>query len=233
MRCIVFDTSTIISIATNNLLYIMKPLKKLYGGSFCMPAGVKKEIIDRPLDSKKFKLEAIQVLSEVMEGTLSLKVEPKEEVQRLMDLANSIFKAHDNYVKIIHWGEAAVLVLAKMDGADAVAIDERTTRVLIEDPSAIARILGSKMHTKITINKKNMKEFQDYIKGMEVIRSIELGVIAYEAGLLDRYVIKEASMVAQIKPRRDLLDGLLWGLKLRGASVTSKEIDDILKIEGF
>ena len=61
MKSIVFDTSTIISIATNNLLWVLKLLKNKFGGEFFITSSVKNELIDRPLKSKKYKLEAIMI----------------------------------------------------------------------------------------------------------------------------------------------------------------------------
>ncbi len=233
MRCIVFDTSTIISLVTNNLFNVMAPLKKRYGGEFYIPEGVKGEIIDRPLLSKKYKLEAMQVMREVALGTLLLKKENREDVVSLFNMGNSIFKAHGNYIQIMHWGEIAVLALAKELEADAIAIDERTTRLMIESPMLVARILEQKMHTKIEVNKINLKIFKEYTKDMVVIRSSEIAVMAYDAGLLDNLMDPNLKEIAQIKPRKDLLDGILWGVKLRGCAINSDELDRILTLEGY
>ena len=46
-----------------NWFWYLKPLKKQYRGEFLMPASVKSELIDRPLKSKKFKLESFTELS--------------------------------------------------------------------------------------------------------------------------------------------------------------------------
>lgn len=233
MSCIVFDTSTIISLVTNNLLSVLGPLKKKYGGEFCVPQAVKGEIIDRPLLSKKFKLEAMQVMHEIAQGTLSLKKEPEEDVTYLLNLSNTIFMAHGNYIRLMHWGEVAMLALAKSINADAVAVDERTTRLMIESPKVLARILEKKMHTKITVNNNNLRLFKDYTKGMTVIRSAEIAVIAYDLGLLNAYMDPKIKNIAQINPKRDLLDGILWGLKLRGCSINSEEISRILRLKGY
>lgn len=233
MKCIVFDTSTIISIVTNNLLYILKPLRQKYKGEFCLPTGVRQEIIDKPLTSRKFKLEAMQILAEVNQGTLRLDNEPEDEVREIVDLANSIFMLRGNYVHLMHWGEASVLVLAKKVKADAVAIDERTTRLMIEDPAQIARIFSQKMHAPLTINRENLEKFKEYVAGMTVLRSAEIGVIAYDLGLLDEYMRPGIRKIAAIKPKREVLEGLLWGLKLRGCSINTEEIEQILRLKGF
>ncbi len=233
MKCIIFDTSTIISIVTNNMLPILTPLKKKYGGDFCMPLAVKAEIITRPLQSKKFKFEAMQVISKVADGTLRLEEEPIGEADKILQISNGIFMAHDHYIQVLHSGEAAALALAKKVGADAIAIDERTTRLMIESPETVAKILGQKLHTRIKINKDNLKMFRKYIDGLTVIRSAEIGVIAYEMGLFDQYIPPKSAKMGLENPKKDLLDAVLWGVKLRGCAIGSDEIDQILRSKGF
>ena len=41
MKALVFDSSAIISLATNNLLWTVKHLKEKFGGEFILPASVK------------------------------------------------------------------------------------------------------------------------------------------------------------------------------------------------
>ena len=55
MKSLVFDSSTIITLAMNNLLSLLKPLKEKFQGEFYIPLSVKEEIIDVPFRSKKFK----------------------------------------------------------------------------------------------------------------------------------------------------------------------------------
>ena len=49
--------------------------------------------------------------------------------------------------------------------------------------------------------------------------------IAYERGILDRFAAKIPN------PQKELLDGVLWGLKINGCAISGKEIEEILKIE--
>ena len=77
-----------------------------------------------------------------------------------------------------------------------------------------------KLHTKIQINNRNLRELIDKFSGMTILRSCDLMTIAYEKQLFVKYDFHE-----------ELLDALLWGLKLRGCSVSEQEIDEIIKIE--
>ena len=72
MKTIVFDSGPIISLAMKNLLWTLEPLKKEFGGEFYIPYGVKKELIDKPLQGKKYKFEALQVLRLINLGSLKV-----------------------------------------------------------------------------------------------------------------------------------------------------------------
>lgn len=227
MKSLVFDAGPIISLATNNLLWILEPLKKEFGGKFCITEAVKHELVDRPLETKKFKFEAIQVERLVESGLLEIVKNQfiAENTPRLLGTSNEIFKAYNNYIKIVHFAEMSVLAAAISLSSDAVALDEKTTRFLIENPRAIVEILKKTLHTPISINENNLKEFKNIVKDIKAIRSIELVAVAYEHGLLDGYI----TQIPQA--RKSLLEGVLWGLKLNGCAVSEDEIEQIVMME--
>ena len=82
------------------------------------------------------------------------------------------------------------------------------------------------MHTSIKVNKSNLKRFRAETKNLKIIRSVELVTIAYELGLLDKFILNIP------EPRKTLIEGLLWGVKLNGCAVSRNEIDNIIKLEG-
>ncbi len=217
MRSLVFDASTIITLAMNNLLWVLKPLKKQFGGEFYISQSVKREIIDHPLKSKKFKLEAMQVKNVLEAG--DLKVNSEFSGAEIADLVNSLFMARGRFIKIMHDGEIGALVLARNVKSVALVVDERTTRMLVENPESLASVLSRKMHTTVTIDHKKLDKFKKWLGDLKVLRSIELGVVAYELGLLDKYGDK-----------KNALDALLWAAKLRGCSVSDSEINEVLEL---
>ena len=121
----------------------------------------------------------------------------------------------------MHAGEVGALILARNLKSDALVVDERTTRVLVENPEGLAEVLSKKMHTPVKINHRNLERFKKWLGSLKVLRSVELGVAAYELGLLDKYKIED---------KKDVLYAYLWAVKLRGCSVSENEIDDVLKI---
>lgn len=230
MRALVFDSSAIISIITNNLLYILTELKKIYHGEFYITNRVKEEIVDDPLRSKRFKLEALQMAHYIADKHLKVyEHNLDEKTNYLLTLANTIYSARDNYISILHKGEIETLALATLIEAQAIAMDERTTRLLIEDPLKLKRLLENKLHTRITIDKRNLNYFKKETRNLKVIRSSELMVIAFELGLFKDY--EHGKMMIRESFKRELLNGLLWGLRLKGCGISTEEINEVLKLE--
>ena len=235
MKYLVLDTGVIISLASNGLLWLLEPMRKKFKGDFIIPASVRKEIIDMPLQSLRFKLEAMQVLSEVDKGNLKLYESPDilEDAKWLSDISNNIFRAHGSYIQIMQSGEIGAIVLAKKVGAEALLVDERTTRVLIEEPLRLKELLQSKLHTHVDVNHDNLSRFIEYTKGMKVIRSIEFCVVAFESGFLDEYARPGEEKFIQGDVKAKLLEAILWGLKMRGCSISDNEIAKYIELEGF
>ena len=227
MKSLIFDAGPVISLAMNNLLWALEPLKKKFNGKFYLTEAVRKELVDRPLETKKFKFEAIQVEKLIENGVLDI-IENnfiREKTPGLLNIANEIFKAYNNYIKIVHYAEMSVIAASITLSADAIVIDEKTTRFLIENPKMIVEILKKTLHTPISINESNLKEFNAVVKDVKTIRSIELVTIAYERGLLDNYVTKLPDA------RKNLLESVLWGVKLNGCAVSKEEIEQIVRLE--
>lgn len=229
MKTLVFDTSTVISLASTNLLWLIRPLKKQFKGKFIIPESVKKELVDRPINSKKFKLEAIMIKDLLMEGNLKLYSEPQinKRVDELLEITNKIYWSKNNPIKIIQKAELEVLVLAMHLKSEALVVDERTLRLLIEDPQTLKGILSSRLRTNITINKKYLSEFQKNLEKVKIIRSTELVYMAYKLKLLDKYITSKKVFHKELS--KELLEGALWALKLNGCSISGTEINEILK----
>ena len=227
MKSIVFDAGPVISLTTNNLLWLLEELKKKYKGEFYLAEAAKRELIDRPLETKKFKFEALQVLRCINDGTLKIieNDELEEETINLINLANNCFNARGNWLRLVHYADMAGLSACIRLNADAFVVDERTARLLVENPDRLVSILKNTLHTDIKINKDNLEEFRRRTKNIKLIRSVELVAVAYEQGLLNKYLpdIPDA--------KRTLLESVLWGVKLNGCAVSRDEIDRIIRLE--
>jgi hypothetical protein len=232
MKCLVFDTGPIISLTMNNLLWLLEPLKGMFKGEFYITKSVKEELIDRPFQSKKFKFEAMQVLQYVSKGVIKeiAYEEIEAKARQLFNLANRCFKAEGQSISIVHFGEMEALAAAILLHALAIVVDERTTRYLVDKPEKLRRRMENKLHTQVEMDRVAIKELKAEIGSLRAIRSIELVSIAFEKGLLDIYMTHDEEKLVP-EPKKNLLEGVLWSLKLNGCSVADEEIGDIVKYE--
>ncbi|NCN51802.1 hypothetical protein GW931_02220 [archaeon] len=220
---LIFDSSSLISITMSGLLNEFKKLKKTFPGKFIIPEEVKVEIINHPLEIKKFELEALKLNQLLKEGILEMpeslgidSTQISNETKKLIEIANStFFENKEKEIHLIDSGETACLVLSKIltkkGIKNLIVIDERTTRLLSEKPENLKNLLTKKIHTNINIKKENLKSFS----GIKMVRSAELMFIAYKKGLMD------------LKDKKTL-DAVLYALKFKGCGISGKEIE-ILK----
>ena len=104
-------------------------------------------------------------------------------------------------------------ILSRQKMSNIFAVDERTTRLLIEKPENLKRVLERKLHKKISVKKENFLKF----KGFKVIRSPELVYVAWKKNL------------TRLKGEK-VLDAMLYAVKFKGAAVSNDEIDEIKRI---
>jgi hypothetical protein len=231
MKLLVFDTGPVITLSVNALLWILQPLKQRYDGKFIITPEVRRELIDVPLRGKKFKFEALRVQDVINEKTIEIidNADIREKANQLLELANSCFAARGHNLKIVNTAEMEALAAAIILGAEALVVDERTTRMLIEFPMQLESLLEKKLHADVAVQKENLDAFSQQVAGVKVIRSVELVTVAYRMGLLNRYVKAGRKVYGSMK--NILLYSALWALKLYGAAISAKEIDEIVRLE--
>ncbi len=226
MKSLVFDSGPVISLTMNNLLWLIEPLKGAFGGGFFIPEAVKMELVDEPLQTKKFKFEALQVQELVSKGVLDVLEDKgtKSETLSLLEIANSCFSAKGQSLNIVHYAEVASVAAALHLGSSALVMDERVTRELIEHPQHLAGIMEKKLQTRVSVDSSRLAELKRLTERIRIIRSTELAAVAFEKGLLDRYV-------SQPSERRTVLESVLWGLKLDGCAINERGIKAIMDAE--
>jgi predicted nucleic acid-binding protein len=226
MKSLIFDSGPIISLTLTHLMWTLDLLKKQFNGNFYIPLAVKKELIDIPLESKRFKFEALHTLRYIKKNTITIYCENnyEDEKNKIMYLANNIFSSEGSYIQIIHDGEAEVLALAKKINAEAIVIDERTTRELIENPWKVKELLSVKLHRKVDVNQENFDKLRNITSSLKVIRSVELIIANYHLGILDRYLPEGEYN------KETLLDAIITGLKLNGCAIPEENIPKLIEI---
>jgi hypothetical protein len=213
-KALFFDASSIITLALTDLLHILEPLKHSFQGEFFITDEVKYEVIDKPIQERRFMLEALFIKKLFEQGVLKLyPVSPREQSKTLR-AANSTFISDGDFIKIVHPGEVSCLVAYNSIDAEkkSMVIDERTMRLLCESPENLRKLLQNKLHKKISALERNYS----YFKNINLIRSCELALIAYGFNLID--------LPAK---RGDIIRALLYATKFNGCSLSSKEIDSL------
>lgn len=221
-KTIFFDTGPIISLVMSRMWWILPKLKEQFGGNFYITPAVYRELIERPLTTKRFKFEALQSLKLVRDGVLEVYNKlPKKKIDELTKLANSSFSIKNKTMDIMQEGETESIACAIETKADAIVIDERTLRLFIENNKEMEKLLEHRFKKDVVANPKTMNQFSQQLQTVPIIRSIELVAVAYKLGWLDGYIPKEKG------GREVLLDSVLWATKINGSSVTEHEIEEM------
>ncbi len=220
-KYLIFDSGPLINFAMNGILPVLKKLRKEFNGEFLITKEVKQEIIDTPLNIKKYELEALQLKELFGQGIIkhgNLTMQQIDELrnkrEEIMNIANTTFYAGTKSIHLLDKGECATLALSIMiKETNLVVVDERTTRMLCENPENLRKLLQKKLHVNISANKKNY----DFFKQFRIIRSTELAYIAYNKGLVE------------LKDKKTL-EALLYALKYHGCSISEEEIEEAKRL---
>lgn len=219
---LIFDAGPLINFAMNGLLDVLIPLKKKFNGSFLITKEVKTEIIDRPLTIRKYELEALRIQEFFTQGVISyadLSESQVDELRQIRDgflqTANSLFFTRRGSIHLLDKGEAAALALSVILSRETkrpvpLVIDEKTARMLCENPENLRKLLEKKFHESIKVNIKQYNLF----KSFKIIRSTELIYLAFQ----NKFVTFNDSRT---------LEALLYALKYHGCSITDGEIEEM------
>jgi len=220
-NCVVCDSSSLISLADSCFLPVLAELKRSLGADFLIGESVKYECIDHPLEMKSHTLPAIRLKLALNDGIIksagSKNLERRTE--DVLWIANNIFFSSEKPIHIMHKGEAETLALAIELGLKNVLIDERTSRMLVESPEAMAKHISSEFNRNIRINERYLERFRQMTDGLNLFRSSELLIIAYEHGYFKRFGELE----------NDALEAALYGVKFAGCSISFEEIDEYVR----
>ncbi|MDD5191973.1 MAG: hypothetical protein PHH54_06845 [Candidatus Nanoarchaeia archaeon] len=217
-KYLIFDSGPLINFALNGILPVLEKIKKEFKGEFLITKEVKREVIDYPLTIKRFELEALQIKDLFDRNILKHADLTNEQVdelrlkrEQIVSIANSTFFANRKPLHILDKGEAAALALFSiLKEPSAIVIDERTARMLCENPENLKKLFQKKLHTNIIAKRENYP----YFKNFKVIRSTELAYIACKKGLCEPK-----------DPR--ILEAILYGLKDKGCSISREEIEEM------
>jgi len=218
-KYLIFDSGPLINLTTNGLLDVFKELAEKFQGEFIITNSVKYETIEHPINIRRFEWGAIRIDHLLQDEIIRLPEDAELEVNlknlakktsEIMDSANNALMIEGKPLHLIEKGEAETialsLLLTEQGISNAVVIDERTARMICEDPESLRKLMEEKLESKITMKAENLQQF----KKVEVIRSTELMFIANKKGLIDG--------------NKESLEAVLYALKFGGCSISEKEV---------
>jgi hypothetical protein len=221
MKYIVCDSGSLISLTSSCLMDVIYYFSKK-DVKFIIPPAVKEESVDYPIrrNIKRFLFSAMRINNAIKEGVLTAVEDPgiSVETKKIMDLANHVLFIRGKPLKLIQAGESEMLVLAHQVGIDYLLVDERTTRMLIEAPFRLKEHLEEEFGINVMLDKKNYTKFREMFGSMNVARSSELVMLAYEYGFFNRYN----------DMKKDALEAALYKIKFSGCSIGFDEIRDYM-----
>jgi hypothetical protein len=221
MSGIFFDSSTLISMATTCSLPVLRKLRQAYGDNFYITNSVYEETIGRAMHSLRFRYEGYRLKELIDDGILKIYPDSqlRGQVNEMLTFINATYFASGRPITIVQPGEISTIVASVRENADTFAVDERTARLLIENPSALKPWLEHKLHTTITVNSKTMTQWSSKISEKFIpLRSAEFALAAWEKGIFGN--------------DPDVLFGLLWALKFAGCAITEEEINFYMRKTG-
>jgi predicted nucleic acid-binding protein len=217
----VIDTGTMITLSGTCLMNVFKGFVRANNIELIVSSTVAEESVWKPITNKRFALNAARIKYAMAEKTVQV-IPSNQEIsnmeQRILNVANNCFYAQGNPMKIIQAGEAEALALAKIFGAKALFVDERTTRSLIENPIRLKQVLERRQEQEITMNEANINTMRNMFPKLLMFRSVDLIAAAYEQGLFNH----------ELAHGKLELEAALYAAKFNGCAVSEKEIQEYI-----
>jgi len=218
-NCIVCDSSALISITDAGLFGALVVVHKNLQGNLVIPEGVKYESIDRPINNPQYAFSAVRLKRALLDGIFQLANPNPITTQKVLSLTNNLFMINGKPLTLVHEGEAELVALAIDNNLSTILIDERTTRMFIEDPISMKNHMEKEWNAKITINQKAFQEFQMLTRNIHALRSSEILALAHDLN----YFAKFREL------REKAFESALYALKFNGCAISFDEIKELLR----
>ncbi len=213
MNRIVCDSGPLISFSDTCLINVVSFLSKR-GVEFIIPKLVEKEIFFTPIKIHRYAFSAARLHKAVHDADLRLVTVNQRIVRQVEDAANNVFSIREKPLKILHKGEIEALVAFKQYNCSALVVDEKTTRLLIEDPELLQDSISDEYGTEVSVNLKKLKEFNNLTKNIEILRASDLTAIAAKRGFFNSFG----------KHSNEAFHSAIYALKYAGCSLSEKEV---------
>ncbi len=213
MNKIVMDSGPLISFSDTCLVNIVSFLKKR-GAEFFIPKSVEEEIVTTPIKVRKYAFSAVRLHKAIEDGDLKVFSVNNRKVERILSAANQAFFLRGKPLRLLHAGEAECLIACRELSASALVIDEKTTRLLIEDAELLQETISDEYGAEVSVNKRKVKEFGELTNGIEILRSADLAATAAKRGYFSSFG----------KHAGQAFHTAILALKNAGCSLSEKEV---------
>ena len=219
-QSMICDASSLISLTDSCFIHALYFLKRRYKGRFIIPPSVEYECVEHPRQMKMHAIHALRLRRAVQDGTIDVvDAHLQKQTEAVKWVANNVFSAGGTPLRILHQGEAEMIALSNETGVENMLIDERTTRMLAEEPHALKEHFEKEFHRPVSINEGQLAAFARLTKNMRFFRSTELLALAIERGYFSDYGELE----------QEAAGAALYKLKYAGCSVGFGEIEAYLQ----
>ena len=216
---IVCDSSSLISITDAGIFGALVIVSRNLAGKLIISEGVQKESIDRPINNPQYSFSAVRLKRALLDGIFEVAKPDLGTTEKVLNLANNMFIINGKPLRLVHEGEAELVALAIDNNLSTLLMDERTTRMLIEDPQSMRVHMEKEFNNKITFNQKALQEFQLLTRGIHIIRSSEVLALAYDMNYFSKFrELKEKAF-----------ESALYSIKFNGCAISFEEIKELIK----
>ncbi len=218
-KTVVCDSSSLISLSESCNLGVLAFLKGKFGADFAIPPSVEKEIVERPSRVGRFTYSAARLHHLLNSGVLRV-ADPltlASDAEGILSSANSLFSA-EVPLRIIQRGEAECMALLSPLKARALLIDEKTTRLLLEDPKKLLSLMRAE-HGAVKADETALGAFKRKYP-FTALRSTELVSFAAQNGFFDDFA----------PDANEIFHASVYALRYAGCAISQKEIGDYQKI---
>lgn len=218
MNTLVLDSSALISLSESCVVSALRFLRK--SARFIAPESVFDESVENPLKIKQYGFSALRIKRLFFEKVVDEVPAAAARSQEVLSLANSLMLVDGRPLELIQLGEADCLGLVLSGNADAVVIDEKTLKLLVENPNKMRELLRGEYSGKVGFNEAALRKWQQLTRGVKIIRSAEILAVAGRLGYFRFFQEdEEAAFHASI-----------FALKGYGCSITKEELREFEQI---
>ncbi|MBI5225900.1 hypothetical protein HY994_01515 [Candidatus Micrarchaeota archaeon] len=210
------DSSTLIALAETGTLDVLAFLKEKAKARFFIPPAVIYETMEHPEQIQRFAFSAFKIDKALQDGILERipSKRPPTKTSEILQYANSVFSVNGQALKVLQQGEAEALAAYDEMQAKGILVDEKTTRLFIEDAGILRQSLEYEYRGKVKVNQSALDNLKKRLQGIVAIRSTEILAIAYELGFFDSYGAKSDPA----------FHAALYAVRNAGCSITTREL---------